>query len=73
MFKSFLLDPDEASRTTDFVVAFTLFGGLRGVATKRRVTVRTCDAGRALRLVKREYRRSGDHRIESQSPLLAAA
>lgn len=73
MFKAFLQDPEETARTADFVVSFVLFGGPSRGATKRRVTVRTCSESRALRIVKREYRRSGDHRVVGCAPLLAAA
>jgi len=73
MIKTFLQDPEAASRTTDFVVDFILFGGQRGLATHRRITVRTCDAGRAIRLAKKAYRRSGEHRVLHAEPLLAVA
>lgn len=73
MFKHFLLDPDESARTADFVVGFTLFGGAHGAATRRRVIVRTASAAQAVRLVKREYRRSADHRIVAVERLLTPA
>jgi hypothetical protein len=73
MFKSFLADPNVADRKNDYVVGFTLFGGYGGPATRRSVTVRTNTEARALQLVRREYRRSAEHKVLQITPLLACA